>query len=393
VTDVDGPALVARAGSVRVTVDRKGFAWTRKTTPRELVARGDLIEVQLAAIDGKAATGSLEQPPLVEGAVLAIDNRTGFIKAMIGGASFERSKFNRATQAFRQVGSAFKPIVYTAAIDRGYTPATILMDTPASFPGGAGQPPYEPRNYDRQFEGPVTLRHALEQSRNIPAIRVMEQLGPRQVILYAHRLGLESQIPPYLPVAIGAAESTLVEMTSAYSVFPNQGVRMRPRAVLKVTDREGNVLEENRPEPKDAIRADTAFVLTNLLRGVVQRGTAARAAALNWPLAGKTGTTDDYTDAWFIGFDPDITIGVWVGLDQKKTIHGAATGTEAALPIWIDIMKAWIGDRKEPPQFDPPGNIVFVAVDRASGHATEAAAPGSIPEAFISGTQPGSIKQ
>ena len=393
VTETAGPVLIARAGPLRVTVERKGFAWTGKTTPTQLVARGDLIEVQLGAVDGKAATGTLEQPPIVEGAVLAIDNRTGRIKAMVGGASFDRSKFNRATQAYRQVGSAFKPIVYTAAIDRGYTPATVLLDTPASFPAGAGQPPYAPLNYDRQFEGPITLRHALEQSRNIPAVRVMEQLSPRQVILYARRLGLESPIPPYLPVALGAAEATLVEMTSAFSVFPNQGVRMRPHSVLKVTDREGNVLEENRPEPKDAIRADTAFVMTNLLRGVVLRGTAARAAALNWPVGGKTGTTDDYTDAWFVGFDPEITIGVWIGLDLKKPIAHNATGSEVALPIWIDIMKAWIGDRKEPPKFEPPGNIVFVAVDRGSGHATDAAAPGSISEAFIAGTQPGSIKQ
>ena len=393
VTLTEGTSLQLRAGTLRVTVDRKGFAWTGKTTPGQLVVRGDLVEVQLATVDGNRATGTLEQPPFVEGAVLAIDNRTGRIKAMIGGASFERSKFNRATQALRQVGSAFKPIVYTAAIDRGYTPATILLDTPASFPGGAGQPPYAPMNYDRQFDGPVTLRHALEQSRNVPAVRVMEQLTPRQVILYARRLGLESPIPPYLPVALGAAEATLVEITSAFSVFPNQGVRMRPYAVLKVTDREGNVLEENRPEPKDAIRADTAFVLTNLLRGVVQRGTATRAAALNWPVGGKTGTTDDYTDAWFVGFDPEITIGVWIGLDLKKPIARDATGSEVALPIWIDIMKAWIGDRKEPPAFDAPGNIVFVPIDKASGQATEGGATGSISEAFIAGTQPGSIRQ
>ena len=197
--------------------------------------------------------------PEVEGAVLILDNRTGQILTMVGGYSFERSKFNRATQAYRQVGSAFKPFVYTAAIDSGYTPVTLLMDTPVSFSGGAGQPAYTPLNYDRQFEGPITLRRALEQSRNIPAVRVMDQLGPSQVIAYARRLGLESPLPPYLAVALGAAEATLIEMTSAYSVFPNQGVRMRPYSVLKVSDREGNVLEENRPEPKDAIRADTAY--------------------------------------------------------------------------------------------------------------------------------------
>jgi membrane carboxypeptidase/penicillin-binding protein len=168
---------------------------------------------------------------------------------------------------------------------------------------------------------------------------------------------------------------------------------MRPYPIMKVSDREGNVLAENRPEPKDAIRADTAFVMTNLLRGVVQRGTAAKAESLNWPIGGKTGTTDDYTDAWFIGFDPDITIGVWVGLDQKKPIGHNQTGAEAALPIWMDIMKAWIGDRTEPPAFEPPGNIVFVSIDKGSGSATLAGTPGAISEAFISGTQPGSFKQ
>jgi penicillin-binding protein 1A len=398
VTAVDATTMQTRVGDMRVTIDRKGFAWTGKTSPAQLVTRGDLVEVRLAAPKdgaaitnepGSVGTGSLEQTPVVEGAAVAIDNRTGQVKAMVGGFSFERSKFNRATQAYRQVGSGFKPIVYTAAIDRGYTPVTILMDTPTSFNGGAGQPPYEPMNYDRQFEGPVTLRHALEQSRNVPAVRVMEQLGPSQVIAYARRLGLESPLPPYLAVALGAAEATLPEMTSAYSVFPNQGVRMRPYTVLKVTDRSANVLEDNRPEPRDAIRADTAYVMTNLLRGVVQRGTGAKAAALKWSIGGKTGTTDDYTDAWFIGFDPDITIGVWIGYDQKRTMGPGGTGSDTALPIWMEIMKAWIGKRTEAPTFEAPGNIVFMSVDRHSGDAAFEGIPGAITEAFISGTQPG----
>ena len=393
VLSTEAGAIQARAGAIRVTVDRKGFQWTRKTSPAQLVTRGDLVETKLLSLDeaGSTAAGSLEQPPSVEGAVLALDNRTGQIRAMVGGYSFERSKFNRATQAYRQVGSAFKPIVYTAAIDRGYTPVTILLDAPASWP--AGNQTYSPQNYDHKFEGPITLRRALEDSRNIPAVRVMDQLGPRQVIAYARRLGLESPIPPYLPVALGAAEATLLEMTTAFSVFPNQGVRMRPYSILKVTDREGNVLEENRPEPKDAIRADTAYVMTNLLRGVVQRGTAAKAASLNWPIGGKTGTTDDYTDAWFIGFDPDITMAVWVGLDQKKPIGRDQTGADAALPIWMDVMKAWIGERKEPPKFEPPGNIVFVSVEKGSGNPAEDGAPGAISEAFIAGTQPGGFRQ
>ncbi len=393
VRTVDAASIDARAGALHVTIDKKGFAWTNKPSAVPLVKPGDLIEARLGPIDAtaKTAVATLEQPPMVEGAILAIDNRTGQIKAMVGGYSFERSKFNRATQALRQVGSSFKPVVYTAAIDRGYTPVSILQDTPISFNAGAGQPLYSPQNYDRKFEGGVTLRHALEDSRNVPAVKLMEQLGPRQVIAYARRLGIESPIPPYLPVALGAAEASLLEITSAYGVFPNQGVHMKPYAVLKVSDREGNVLEENRPEPKDAIRADTAYVMTSLLRGVVQRGTAARAAALNWPIGGKTGTTDDNTDAWFVGFDPDITIGVWIGLDQKKTIGHNVTGSEGALPIWIDVMKAWIGDRKEPPTFDAPGNIVFVAVDQG-GTSTLEGTPGAINEAFIAGTQPGGIR-
>jgi penicillin-binding protein 1A len=389
VAAVDGAVIQLRAGDLRVTVNKDAYAWTRRSAA-QLVTRGDLVEVRL----GKTATqgvmgGTLEQAPAVEGAVLAIDNRTGQIKAMVGGYSFERSKFNRAVQAYRQVGSAFKPIVYTAAIDRGYTPVSVLMDTPASFEAGAGQPVYSPQNYDRQFEGPVTLRHALEQSRNVPAVRVMDQLGPNQVIAYARRLGLESPLPPYLAVALGAAEATLVEMTSAFSTFPNQGVRMKPYGILKVSDREGNLLEENRPEPKDAIRADTAYVMTHLLRGVVQRGTAARAASLKWPIGGKTGTTDDYTDAWFIGFDPDITLGVWVGYDQKRSMGPAGTGSDSALPIWMDIMRAWIGNRATPPTFEAPGNIVFAAVDRSSGSAAVEGMPDAITEAFIAGTQPG----
>jgi len=201
---------------------------------------------------------------------------------------------------------------------------------------------------------------------------------------------LTAPLPPYLPVAIGAGDESLIEMTGAYSVFPNQGVLMKPYSVLKVTDREGNLLEENHPEPHDAIRADTAYVMLSLLRGVVERGTGVKAAALNWPIAGKTGTTEDFGDAWFLGFDPDLTLGVWVGYDQKKPLGPGMTGAEAALPIWIDIFKAWIGDRKNPPLFEAPGNIVVVNIDKDSGLPTDL--PGGLPEVFIAGTQPGSIR-
>ena len=389
VTGVDGPRLRLRVGARSAVIEASGYAWTRRKAA-QIGKVGDLVDVrvQQVAPDG-SITGTLDQPPALEGALLAIENRTGRILAMVGGYSFERSKFNRATQAARQVGSAFKPFVYTAAIDRGYTPVSTIIDAPVAFPTGPNQAPYSPQNYDHEYWGPVTLRRALEQSRNVPAVKMMNELGPAQVVSYARRLGLTSPIPPYLAVALGAAEATLQEMTSAYSVYPNQGVRMSPFTIAKVTDREGNVLEEHRPEPHDAIRADTAYVMTNLLRGVVVRGTAARAAEIKWPLAGKTGTTDDYTDAWFIGFDPEVTVGIWIGHDQKKTIGPGFTGTEAALPIWIDFIKRYVAGRTPPASFEPPGNIVFVAIDRSTGDAVEAGSPGTIQEAFIAGTQPG----
>jgi penicillin-binding protein 1A len=292
-------------------------------------------------------TVALEQDPVVEGALIAIDNRTGQVRAMVGGFDFARSKFNRATQAKRQVGSSFKPFIYTTAIDRGYTPISIFVDEPVSYEVGPNQPRYEPLNYDRKYEGPVTLRWALEDSRNIPAVKALAELGPANVIKVASRFGLPANMPPYLSLALGSVEETLWDMTSAYTAFPNQGVRMRPYSIVTIADREGNIIEENRPEPHEAIRADTAYVMTNLMRGVVLRGTAAAAKSLDWPLAGKTGTMDEYTDAWFIGFDPN--------------------------------MKAYIdtrADRKNPPEFEAPGNIVFVKLDNG------------IDEAFINGTQP-----
>ena len=391
VTAVTPAAARIRIGEQSVELAGNAIAWTRRAPPA-LFKVGDLIDVRILTLDqaSRAETVVLEQAPLVEGALVALDNRTGQIRAMVGGFNFERSKFNRATQAHRQVGSLFKPLVYTAAIDRGYTPTSIIVDEPVAFNAGAGQPPYSPKNYDNKYEGGVTLRHALEDSRNVPAVKMMDALGPQQVITYARRFGLESKLEPYLSLALGAADLTLLDMTSAYSVFPNGGVRMRPYPIVKVVDREGNVLEEGRPDPQDAIRADTAFVMTNLLRGVVQRGTAGSAAKLGWPLAGKTGTTDDYGDAWFVGFDPDITVGVWVGHDERKPIGHNETGGVAALPIWIDVMRAYIEtrDTANPPDFTPPGNIVFVPVSASTGTVAEEGTT-AINEAFISGTQPG----
>ncbi|MGE3189417.1 MAG: penicillin-binding transpeptidase domain-containing protein, partial [Vicinamibacterales bacterium] len=382
-----------RVGALSATLGRDGYRWTRRSRASELVRPGDVIQVALTSVDAAAgrAVVALEQTPAVEGALVAIDNKTGQVLAMVGGFSFGRSQFNRATQARRQMGSTFKPLLYTAAIDRGLTPATQIIDAPTEFDAGPDQPPYAPHNYDGTYEGPITLRRALEDSRNVPAVRVMEMLGPAQVVAYARRFGFPEPFPPYLSSALGAGEATLLEVTSAFSAFPNHGLRLQPYEVLSITDREGAILEDNRPEPRDAIRGDTAYVMTNLLQGVIARGTGAAAAALDWPLGGKTGTVDDYTDAWFVGFDPSITVGVWVGYDEKKQV-GRETGATAALPIWMDFMRAYIARARqatdEPPTFDPPGNIVFMTVDQATGEPVPADAPRAITEAFIQGTQP-----
>lgn len=385
VTRAEAGVIHARITRWNGTIDKTGYAWTKRGPDKldQLVHRGDVVDVRVKTIDAGAAsfTADLDQSPAVEGALLAIDNKTGDILAMVGGSSYERSQFNRATQALRQVGSSFKPIVYTAAIDRGYTATSTLNDSPVSFPAGPNQPNYEPKNYDRKYEGNVTLRHSLEQSRNVPTIRLMAALGPDQVINFARRFGITSPLPPYLPIAIGAGEASLMEMTSAYTTFPNHGVRMTPQPFKQILDKDGTVLEETRPESHDVIRADAAYVMTYLLQGVVQHGTgrAAATAFPNWPIGGKTGTTDDYSDAWFIGFDPDITVGVWVGYDQKKPIGEGMSGTTAALPIWIDAMKAWVDRRRaalpDGAEFTRPASVVLVNT-------------GSGVEAFIAGTEP-----
>ena len=390
VTSVDTVAHL-RIGRLTAELNKTAIAWTRKASITDVVKAGDVIDVALTKVEDRTATVTLEQTPILEASLVAIDNHTGQVLAMVGGFSFGRSKFNRATQAYRQMGSTVKPILYTAAIDRGLTPTTILIDGPAEFYAGPNQPMYRPGNYDGKFEGPITLRRAIEDSRNIPAVKVIEMLGPAQVAAYAKKFGFTQEFRPFLSMALGAQETTLIELTSAYSAFPNHGIRMEPFYATAVTDREGALLQERRPQPRDAIRADTAYVLTSLMEGVIQRGTGAAAASLKWPLGGKTGTVDDFTDAWFVGFDPNITVGVWIGFDEKKPIFGNATGAEAALPMWIDFMKAYIdtyGDREHPPTFEAPGNIVFMSVDKGTGEPTSASAPNALEESFISGTQP-----
>ncbi len=352
VTAVTPASASVRFGRYSATLTSADAAWTRRRLSA-ILKPGDIAYVKVLALntDGRARV-SLEEDSGVQGALVAIDNATGEIKAMVGGRDFNLSKFNRATQALRQVGSSFKPYVYTAAIDRGATPDDTILDAPISFPMPTG-PAYEPHNYDEKFEGTITLRRALAQSRNIPALKLADNLGIKVVIDYAHRFGITSNIPPYLPVALGAVEVTPMEQTSAFSVFPNDGVHITPRYITKVTDYEGRTLEENFPDVRDVVSARTARTLTAMLREVVLHGTGIAASTLKYPLAGKTGTTNNFTDAWFVGFSPSITCGVWVGYDEKKFLGARETGARAALPIWMDFMKAALSGQ-DPGEFQPP---------------------------------------
>ncbi len=362
----ESPAsATVKFGRYATTLAPADAPWTHHKLP-DILKPGDVAYVKILALtpDGKARV-SLEEDSGAQGALVAIDNATGEIKAMVGGRDFNLSKFNRSTQALRQAGSSFKPYVYTAAIDRGATPDDTILDAPVAFPMPSG-PAYEPHNYDEKFEGTITLRRALAQSRNIPALKLADSIGIKTVIEYAHRFGITSNIPPYLPVALGAVEVTPMEQTSAYSVFPSDGVHIMPRYITKVTDYEGRTLEENFPDVKDVVSARTARIMTSMLREVVLHGTAIAASSLNYPLAGKTGTTNNFTDAWFVGFSPSITCGVWIGYDEKRFLGAKETGARAALPIWMDFMKVALagkdpGDFQAPPDGVP--NLAPHAVD------------------------------
>jgi penicillin-binding protein 1A len=338
-------------GRYAAALSQADVAWTQRKIP-ELLRTGDICYVKILSLSPNgAARVSLEQDSGAEGALIAIDNATGDIKALVGGRDFNQSKFDRATQALRQVGSSFKPYVYTTAIDKGASPDDTIVDEPITFETVSG--PYSPHNYDEKYEGTITLRRALAQSRNIPALKLASKVGIHDVIDYAERFGITAKLPPYLPVALGAAEITLIEQTSAYSVFPNDGVRVIPRYISKVTDYEGRVLEEDYPEAKDVISARTARIMTSMLREVVLHGTAAAAAKMPFPIAGKTGTTNDFTDAWFVGFSPAMTCGVWIGFDEKISLGAKETGAHAALPVWMNFMNTAMAG-KDAGQFSPP---------------------------------------
>lgn len=378
--------------------------------PTEVLSPGDVIYAEaLPKTTENANTGlyALRQVPKVNGGLIAMDPHTGRVLALVGGFSFYASEFDRAWQALRQTGSAFKPIVYAAALDEGYTPTSIVLDTPFVASQGEGLPMWRPENYNEGYAGPSTLRQGLEQSRNLMTVRIAADIGMPKVVEYARKLGTSEKMLPVLANALGSTESTLVRMATAYSTFVNGGKRVIPALVDRIQDRRGKTIYRQdkrvcegcnsegwtgQDEPLIANDADnildprTAYQIVHMLEGVVERGTAVVARDVGVPLAGKTGTTNDYKDAWFVGFSPNMTVGVYIGFDQPANLGHGETGGHNAAPIFRNFMVDSVGSQPPVPFRIPPG-IRLVRVDLKSGHPSSA---GVVLEAFKAGTEPGS---
>ncbi|WP_291271066.1 PBP1A family penicillin-binding protein [Geothrix sp.] len=404
-----GGKAQVRIGKVTLEVPDTAFAWAGKDL-QKLLPRGaaPLFTVKTAE-DGTPKTLELDQDPSVEGSLLAVDPKTGEIRAMVGGYDFNRSKFNRTTQALRQVGSTMKAFVYGAAFTAGKTPATMVQDVPTRFldtvdfltvtnPDGTSEfkplrsnvKPYEPKNYERDFWGPIPIWEALRDSRNVPAVRTLDDVGVLNVIDFARKCGITGTIPPYPSMALGSADLTLKEMVRGYATIANGGLQSpAPFLIKKVVDRNGRVLESHGGSATEQVLdPQSTFQLIQCLQGVATSGTGARSNEVGWPVAGKTGTTDDHTDGWFIGFSTRVVCGVWVGLDEKKTIFRGADGAKVALPIWIDFMKAALPTTPRE-EFQAPEGMEWADVDRYTGLlATSATSDRVLHLAFKPGTAP-----
>jgi penicillin-binding protein 1A len=347
VTDVSVAKMTVKIGAVSATLTPADWVWTQHAKATELVKPGDVVYVRVDSGAGSATPHLLlEQDSGAQASMMAVDNANGDVLAMVGGRDFALSQFNRATQAQRQVGSSFKPYVYTAAMEAGMKPTDIVLDAPTTFytPGG----PYTPHNYEPDYKGPMTLIEAFAESRNIPALRLADKVGINKVIDVAHRFGVTSNIPAFLPVAIGSADLTLAEQVGAYSVFPNDGIHIAPHYIRRVTQADGLPLQQKAPEVNEAVSLDVARQMMVLLQAVVQHGTAAAAAQMHHALGGKTGTTNNFTDAWFVGFSPSVTCGTWMGFDDRRQSLGEKeTGAKAALPMWMDFMKVAVAGKPD----------------------------------------------
>ncbi|MCU0233413.1 MAG: PBP1A family penicillin-binding protein [Thermoanaerobaculales bacterium] len=387
-----------RIGGRRASLDLRAAAWTGAGSLTRILKPGDLVLVRLPdpLPDGQAATleVALLQEPEVEGALLAIDNRSGAILALVGGFDFERSEFNRAVQATLQCGSAFKPFVYLTAFENGFTPADTLFDAPFLLPDSTGELNYCPKNYYNLYYGVTTLRRALELSHNATAVKLQQLTGSEAVVENARRFGISTEIHPYASLALGSLSVRLIDLVRAYAGIANLGEVPEPFYISEVHDREGRLQDRSFPRSERVMPEAVTYLVLHILEGVIDRGTGESARDLPGNLAGKTGTTDDYTDAWFVGFSPRITVGVWVGRDRKLPIGRRMTGARAAQPIWNSFMAAYLGTLSEAERgedFPVPAGVVFTPVDARTG---ERAMPRCryqtevILEAFLDGTEP-----
>ena len=364
------------------SIGEEGFRWAARG--RYAPRAGDLLQAVVEETDGQRRL-SLAHDNGTQGALVAMRPETGDVVAMVGGLDYEESEFNRATQALRQPGSAFKPLIYTAAMDRGFTPTTVIEDTPVSYHIGPGQR-WSPKNFSKKHYGPTTLREALTKSRNVVTVKLTKAMGLNYLLDYLPRFGLDRPMQKNLSIALGTSEVTLLEMVEAYGVFANLGTRVEPRFITRITDRQGRLLEETPVHSTPAIPPETAYITVNIMRSVVEHGTGRR-ARLDRAVAGKTGTTNDLRDAWFIGYTPELLAGVWVGYDQDRTLGRQETGGRSAAPIWKSFMeKALEGEPVH--DFPVPRDIILVNVDKNSGERAAPGAPGSMIEAYRRGTEP-----
>ena len=400
IDNINNTATV-RMGNSRGIIKIADMRWARKPAPNvpyyecriehpgDALKTGDII---LAKIKGKAADSdiwelALEQKPDVQAALLCIENETGLVKAMIGGLDFRESQFNRATQSRRQPGSAFKPIIYAAALDKGYTPASMIIDSPIVFQDTERDFTWKPKNYGEKFYGPTLFRNALAKSRNVVTIKILMGIGIDYAIDYAEKFGITSKLSRDLSLALGSSGVSLLEMVRAYSVFANIGYLVEPVFIIKIVDRHGNIMEEIKPEKKKAIDESTAYIMTSLLESVVKHGTGRRVRALNRPVAGKTGTTNNLHDAWFVGYTPRYITGTWVGFDDENCLGKAETGSRAASPIWLGFMKK-ILKNKPVRLFQAPEGVVFSKIDAETGLLPSVDSKKTIFECFKEGTVP-----
>jgi penicillin-binding protein 1A len=400
VDDKKGHATI-QMGAAKGVLSVKDMRWARKPNPNRtsrqeplkkispVLKNGDVVLVQVVKKlkDKDFWELSLDQVPDAQSALLCIEAETGLVKVMVGGRNFKESQFNRAIQSRRQPGSAFKPVIYAAAIDKGFTPATEIIDAPIVLEDKANDFTWKPKNYGKKFYGPTLLREALAKSRNVVTIKILQEIGIDYCIDYARKLGITSEMSRDLSIALGSSGVSLLELVNAYAVFANQGYLVEPAFITKIEDRFGNVLEEMNPSRKRAIEKSTAYIMTSLMESVVNEGTGRRVRKLNRPVAGKTGTTNDLQDAWFVGYTPRFITGVWVGHDSGQTLGKGETGSRTASPIWLGFMQA-ILEGSPVRTFQVPEGVVFAKIDTDTGLLPIPESKKTRFECFKEGTAP-----